>query len=402
MADRRRWTVLAVGTFAQAASCCFVYGVPMLVPALRSAGLTLVQAGVVVSAPMVGLLLTLILWGAAADRHGERVVLCSGVALAAVLLVACAVVPGTLLLAVGLVLAGAAGASVFAASGRVVMGWFPASERGLAMGTRQTSQPLGVALAAFGLPGLARAHGVHLALLYPAVLCLAAAVLVLALVADPPRPAPVAGAAAVRSPYRASRVLLRVHLSSALLVVPQFAVATFTLVYLVGQRHWDAVAAGRLIVGFQVAGAAGRVVAGVWSDRVRSRLVPMRQLAVASAVLMLVIAVGAATSSWVVVLGFAVGAVVTVADNGLAFTAVAELAGREWSGRALGVQNTGQNLAAVATSPALAAVIGETRYALAFGLVAACPLLALALIPVRAEAGRRAPEAAAVAAVPGA
>jgi sugar phosphate permease len=298
------------------------------------------------------------------------------------------VLPGIALLALGLGFAGAAGASVFAASGRVVMGWFPPSERGLAMGTRQTSQPLGVALAAFGLPGLARAHGLHLALLYPAVLCLVAAVLVLLLVADPPRPAPVAGAEPVRSPYRTSRVLLRVHLSSALLVVPQFAVATFTLVYLVGQRHWDAVAAGRVIVGFQITGALGRVVAGVWSDRVRSRLVPMRQLAVASAALMVVIAVGAATSSWVVVAGFAVGAVVTVADNGLAFTAVAEWAGREWSGRALGVQNTGQNLAAVATSPVLAAVIGETRYALAFAVVAVCPVLAIFLTPVRAEAER--------------
>ena len=84
--------------------------------------------------------------------------------------------------------------------------------------------------------------------------------------------------------------------------------------------------------------------------------------------------------------GFAVGAVITVADNGLAFTAVAELAGREWSGRALGVQNTGQNLAAVITSPALAAVIGATGYALAFTAVAVCPLAAIVLTPVRAEA----------------
>ena len=55
------------------------------------------------------------------------------------------------------------------------MGWFPRSERGLAMGTRQTAQPLGVALAAVGLPPLARAHGVHLALLFPAGLCAVAA-----------------------------------------------------------------------------------------------------------------------------------------------------------------------------------------------------------------------------------
>jgi sugar phosphate permease len=176
-----------------------------------------------------------------------------------------------------------------------------------------------------------------------------------------------------------------VHLASALLVVPQFAVASFTLVYLVGERHWDPAAAGRLIVAFQIAGAIGRVLAGVWSDRVASRLRPMRRLAVASAALMLVISAGAAGGQWFVVLGFALGAVITVADNGLAYTAVAELAGSAWAGRALGAQNTVQNVAAVATAPLLAAVIGGGRYALGFALVAACPLLAVGITPVRAE-----------------
>lgn len=385
MQSGRRWTILGIGTFAQAATCCFLYGIPMLVPALQSDGLSLVTASLLVSAPMAGLLLTLIAWGAAADRYGERVVIGSGVGVASVLLLVAAAAPGAVALGLLLALAGAFGASVNAASGRVVMGWFPPSERGLAMGTRQTAQPLGVALAALALPGLAHRHGVHVALLFPAALCAIAALAVFLLVADPPRPERAAGALPPGSPYRGSSTLARVHLSSALLVVPQFAVATFTLVYLVGQRHWDPAAAGRMIFGFQIAGAAGRVLTGVWSDRVRSRLRPMRQLAGASAVLMAAIAAGAASGLWFVIAGFALGAVVTVADNGLGYTAVAELAGREWSGRALGVQNTVQNVAAVATAPMLAAVIGHVHYALGFALVAAFPLLAIPLTPVRAE-----------------
>ena len=390
MHDRRRWTILAVGTFAQAATCCFLYGIPMLVPAFRTDGISLFGASLLVSAPMVGLLLTLIAWGAAADRYGERVVIVTGVGIAAVLIGVAAFVPGTVALGILFVLAGAFAASVNAASGRVVMGWFPVSERGLAMGTRQTAQPIGVALAALGLPALAHAYGAHRALLFPAILCGVAATLVLLLVADPPRPARAASAPAARSPYRGSSDLARVHLASAMLVVPQFAVSAFTLVYLVGERGWDPASAGRMIFGFQLAGAVGRVVTGVWSDRVRSRLRPMRQLAVASACLMLLIAVGAATGSVVVVLAFAVAAVVTVADNGLAYTSVAEFAGRDWSGRALGVQNTVQNLAAVATAPVLAAVIGDTRYALGFALVAVCPVLAVPLTPLRAERRRSA------------
>lgn len=386
MSDRRRWTILAVGTWSQAAACSFVYGIPMLVPALRSdEHLSLLGSSLIVSAPVAGLLLTLIAWGAAADRYGERIVILSGVGAAALFLGAAALAHGPVALAVLLGFAGAAGGSVFAASGRVVMGWFPVQERGLAMGTRQTAQPLGVAIAALGLPSLARVHGVHAALLFPAVLCALAALAVALLVADPPRARREPGAPRAGSPYRGSWHLGRIHLASALLVVPQFAVATFTLVYLVGQRNWDPAVAGRMIFGFQVAGAAGRLVAGVWSDRVGSRLLPMRQLAVASAAIMLVLALGAWLNAVWIIVGFALGAVITVADNGLGFVAVAERAGTEWSGRALGVQNTGQNVAAVLTAPLLAAVIGDSRYALGFALVLVFPLLAIPLTPVRAE-----------------
>ena len=111
----------------------------------------------------------------------------------------------------------------------------------------------------------------------------------------------------------------------------------------------------------------------------------MRQLAVSSAVLMLVIALGAATHLWFVLIGFGLGALITVADNGLAYVSVAEFAGTAWSGRALGMHNTVQNVAAVLTPPLLAALVGNSRYALGFALVAVFPLLAIPIVPTRAE-----------------
>ncbi|MEO8888092.1 MAG: MFS transporter [Jatrophihabitantaceae bacterium] len=386
MAGRQRWTILAIGTLSQAATCSFLYGIAMLVPALRrDEGLSLLGASLLVSAPTVGLLLTLIAWGAAADRRGERIVIVTGVGVAAVALVGAALLPGPVGTGVLLAIAGAGGASVNAASGRVVMGWFPVTERGLAMGVRQTAQPLGVAIAALVLPTLADHVGPRHALLFPAALCAAAALAVWWLVVDPERPVRVAGQARAVSPYRGSWHLRRVHLASALLVVPQFAVATFTLVYLVGERGWSSADAGRLIFVFQFAGALGRIASGVWSDRVGSRLRPMRQLAVMSAGLMIALSLGALWHEWWIVVVFGFGAIVTVADNGLAYTSVAESAGIEWSGRALGIQNTGQNVAAVATAPLLAAVIGESRFALAFALVAGFPLVAVFATPIRSE-----------------
>jgi hypothetical protein len=120
----------------------------------------------------------------------------------------------------------------------------------------------------------------------------------------------------------------------------------------------------------------------------------MRQLAVASAAVMLLAAAGDRTWSWLVVLAIAAGAVITVADNGLGFTATAEFVGSAWSGRALGAQNTAQNIAAALTPPLLGLVIGGANYALAFAIAAVFPVLAIGLTPVAAETRARAAKTA--------
>ncbi|SFB33315.1 Sugar phosphate permease [Amycolatopsis marina] len=390
----RRWLILGLGLAAQTASCTFLYGIPFLVPAMRAAeGLSLAQAGTIVAAPSIGLLFTLIAWGAAADRFGERLVMALGLGASALLLLSAGAGRHSLgTLFILFLLAGAATASVNAASGRVVMGWFSVRERGLAMGIRQTAQPLGVGVAALTLPPLAEAWGFRAAMLFPAGFALVTAILVLLLVVDPPRPAraaptpdsPVRGT----SPYR-TPTLWRVHGASALLVVPQFAVSAFAPVYLVAMHGWSPLAAGWFLAVVQVLGAVGRLGAGYWSDRVGSRLRPMRLLAMASAAVMLLVALGDASWPWLVLLALVLAAVITVSDNVLGFTASAELAGLAWSGRAMGAQNTAQNVAASLTPPMLGLVIGDSRYALAFALTAVFPLLAIGLVPVRAETAPR-------------
>jgi hypothetical protein len=76
---------------------------------------------------------------------------------------------------------------------------------------------------------------------------------------------------------------------------------------------------------------------------------------------------------------------ITVSDNGLAFTAIAEIAGPFWSGRALGTQNTSQLLTAGVAPPIFGALIAATSYPVAFAACAIFPLIALPLVPVDAE-----------------
>ena len=377
----RRWLTLAAGTIALTAGCTFQYGLAYLIPALRAHGLSLEQAGILVACPTAGLLLTLVAWGAAADRFGERLVLASGLDGAGVILLLAAHVQGLAALGACLVAAGAAGGSVYAASGRLILGWFAASQRGLAMGIRQSAQPLGVAVAAFTLPTLA-AHGLDVGLTFLGAFCLAAVLLVIVVVRDPVHQAR-AGAQRDGSPYRAP-ALWRIHAASALLVVPQFTVATFALVFLVTIRHWPAPVAGALLAVTATAGAASRLAAGYWSDRVGSRMRPMRALALAISAILVALAAAAADTSVLAVPALLAAAVLAVSTNGLAFTAVAEYAGPNWAGRALGIQNTGQNLLAAATPPVIAALIAAHGYAIAFAAAAILPLIAAALVPVAA------------------
>jgi sugar phosphate permease len=379
---------MSLGLLAQAVTSAYLYGLPMVLPQLRHDGhLSLATAGWLVAAPSIGLLTSLIAWGVVVDRRGERDVMAVGLALAGGFLVLAATLHGFTARFVLLLLAGAAGGAVPSASGRVVMGWFAPHERGTVMGIRQTAQPLGVALAAITFPPLANHFSIGWALVLPALLCLVVGVFVVAFVVDPIRPEPEPTERHETSPYRTS-TLWRLHASSALLVIPQFAVGAFALEFLVTQRHWSTVGAGRLLFVFQLVGAVGRVAAGHWSDRAGSRLGPMRIIAGGAAATMLAISLGAAQKSVLAVIAIGVGVVVTVADNGLGFTAVAELAGTAWSGRAMGVQNTGQNITASLTPPLLGALIAATSFASGFAVVAAFPVIAVLSTPVAAETGR--------------
>ena len=148
--------------------------------------LSLGETGVVLGAVGIGMLLTLLPWGLLADQLSERIVIAIGLSVAGVAIVAAGRTHSYGALVAVLFAAGAFGASVNAASGRAVMGWFPERERGLALGVRQTAIPIGGAAAAAGLPWLASAGGTRLAFLVLGCLCVGGAVVAAAFIRDAP------------------------------------------------------------------------------------------------------------------------------------------------------------------------------------------------------------------------
>jgi sugar phosphate permease len=150
----------------------FVTGLPVLAPTLQSEfDLSLGQIGVLLAAAWVGSTFTLLPWGLAADRFGERVALSVGLGACAAFLVGAAKATSFGALFVLLALAGAAGSSVNSASGRAVMQWFAPGERGLALGIRQSAIPAGGLIGALVVPPLAEAGGSEFAFLFLAGFC---------------------------------------------------------------------------------------------------------------------------------------------------------------------------------------------------------------------------------------
>ncbi len=379
----RRWSMLVIALTATTCANVFINGAAFLIPTLHSErGVDLATAGLLAAMPSFGLVLTLIAWGWLVDRVGERIVLTVGSALTAAFAFGAASMDSLFAVGAFLLLGGMAAASSNSASGRVVVGWFPPEQRGLAMGIRQTATPLGVGLGALVIPRLAESHGVATALLFPAVVCVLSAVICAIGVLDPPRPHRAdAPAEHLANPYRGSSMLWRIHAVSVLLVVPQGFIWTFTLVWLMTERGWSAASAGALVTLAQVLGAGGRIAAGRWSDVAGSRLRPIRSIAAAASVTMALLAVTDALDSPIAIALMIIASVVTVSDNGLAFTAIAEIAGPFWSGRALGTQNTSQHLATAVGAPVFGTLIAAAGFPVAFAVCALFPLAAFPLVP---------------------
>ena len=380
-----RWAVMVVSLFVTASSFLFINGIAFLIPSLEDQrGLRLTQASLLSSMPSWGMVATLVLWGYVLDRVGERIVLTVGSALTAAAAYAAASVHSLLLIGFFLVLGGMAAASCNAAGGRLVSGWFPPRQRGLAMGIRQTAQPLGIAVGALVIPELAE-HGPHRGLMFLAVACTVAAVASAIGVADPVRKSrKTATVEELASPYHGSSVLWRIHAVAGLLMMPQTVTVTFMLVWLINHHHWSVASAGGLVTLSQLLGALGRVAVGRLSDRIGSRMRPVAVIAAAAALTLFLLSLSdsIADSPYDVPLMIAIS-VIAVLDNGLEATAITEFAGPFWSGRALGVQNTTQRLMAAAGPPLFGALISAARYPTAWALCGLFPLLAIPFVPIR-------------------
>src|SRR4028119_1059888 len=147
------WVVLLLATLVQASVSMLQQAPAALGPVLADdLGIGPAQLGFLSAALLGGMAMTTLLMGILIDRRGERVVVTSGVATMALLVLIAAGANGFWWLFVLFLLASFGASSSTPGGSKAITSWFPRSRRGLAMGVRQTGIPAGGPLAALGPP----------------------------------------------------------------------------------------------------------------------------------------------------------------------------------------------------------------------------------------------------------
>lgn len=299
--------LLAVATLQQAGFTFVRFGLPAIAPFIRSdLGLNLAQTGIVLGAFDLGALLMFYLTGLATDRWGERVVMAAGACLTGVVVALATGAHTFWHLAALLALAGAGFPSSQVAGSHAVMGWFPVTERGLAMGVRQAGLPIGGFAAAALLPWAARLAGWRGALAVAAFGCILAGIITYVGLAAAPqgqpgqtgrpeRPGPPASSPGRALPPRRlpegsgtgsqradrsspslpaggfweaprlfwrSPAIVAATAMAACLAATQFSLTGYLPLYLVDHFRWPRDAAGRMLLLVHLGGIAGRMVWG--------------------------------------------------------------------------------------------------------------------------------------------
>jgi MFS family permease len=169
-------------------------------------------------------------------------------------------------------------------------------------------------------------------------------------------------------------------------------VTAFVVLFLHDVRGVSVATAALCLSLGQLLGASVRIGTGVWSDRVRSRVGPLRKISVAIA---LTVGFAAAVQEGPLAFAFAAFVVaggVSMGWNTVSFAAAVELGGTSRGGATVGFQQAVLGLVAGVTPFAFAFFVGATSWTAAWWAVAAFPIIGWAILrglPLNEEYRRR-------------
>ena len=389
--------MLGLALIAQISVSVVVQGVPTLAPFLQAdLSLTRAQVGMFNSAIMGGSLVAMFAAGWVVDVKGERAALVGGNVLIGLFCLTVLTTNGFVSALIALFGVGIGGAFPTPAGSKAVMGWFPLDQRGMAMGVRQTGIPLGGALAAALLPMLALVVGWRLAVAIGGLGCFASALLCRLAYRNPiVAPRATLHERLPRFADYLTRDIVLLGVSGAFATLGQFTLVTYLALYLKETQGIAVTTSATLLVFAQVAGAAGRVLWGVASDRLfagRRHPALVLPIALSSAGALALGWLPQATPLWLIGALVVMHAFCALGWHGNWIALVSEIAGPERQGRTIGVAMTIMYVGIILLPPLFGLVVDYSHswQGAWTGLAAILVLATLLLAPVDEALARRA------------
>ncbi len=353
---------------------------------------------------------TLIFAGWLVDRIGVRRALLIGTVITGVCIGAVALAPsyGTMLLLLGV--SGLGSGFIYPTAVKAIMLWFPANERATAVGINQTAVNVSGMLGAAIMPWLAVTHGWRAGFVFAAALALVVCLVAVLFYRDPrpgespgvaQAPVPVSeidqGLPAVTGDERTDREVLTsgfaavlrsrdiwmMGLAGLFLGVVEFAALSHLVLFLSSDWGFSVAVAAGMLAFCQFAGALGKPLIGLVSDRaLRRRRVPallaMGTLAGLSCVAFALLQPGHTWLLWgaLFLLGFG-----AVGWGGLMGTLAGETGGRRSAGAAAGVSAASFNFGIFLGPPVFGYIVDRTgSYTPAWWTMAASAAVAVVLL----------------------
>jgi MFS transporter, ACS family, hexuronate transporter len=373
--NRFRWAILALISASHIIGAAAQYGINTLAPFYKDElGLSRAQVGLFFSAFYLAMTAASFGAGWLADRLGVRQTSLQGHLILGVCTVAAALAPSFTWACVSFFLAGAGYSFLNPASTKGVMAWFYRDERATAMGIKQTGVPAGGVVTAMLAPTLVLFMGWRGALAALGVINFLFGFAFYFFwrdsVEDPVKQDSVELPSQDASAPLKIWSLLPVSCGTAIYLVGQMALITYTPLYLRDAMGFSPYWASQALALTQAGAMVGRIGWGVVSDRLFGgrRKIVLIVIGVLSAILILALSLMSPRSSYYLLLPvlFLAG-LCLVGYQGVSYALIGEIAGKARTGAALGLMITINAACATLGTPIFGYIVDRTgSYAIAW------------------------------------
>jgi MFS transporter, ACS family, hexuronate transporter len=387
-----RWTILLVLTVTQIGASLAALSFGPLAPFLQdSLRISRAQVGLLTSSLYFGSILVSIPTGRLADRLGVRRLLLVGPAFMAFFFFAFSRIDTYQTAWILALFAGMGYGVINPATAKAIMYWFSARGRATAIGIKQSGVTIGAAIAAALLPTLALALTWRESFFIIGAAVLGSATLCYLFYREFP-----GAALSEKGAHRADGGLTQVLTNRNIILFSfvdcvwssiQMSVSTYLVLYLKETLLYSVVLAGVYLAMAQMSAGLGRVFWGVISDQLfqsRRKIVLLIIGVITTVTTLGMTVLTKNTPGWLIFVIVVCMGLSVLGRHGVLITFVAELAGRELAGTAMGVSITITYIGIIIGPPVFGHIVDITgSYALSwliFGIASALATGTLLLV----------------------